>query len=139
MIVVTAKCAPSALSEIRSSPPAATVATVPSSFSGLPLVGHKRCLDPIEFARDVQRLGTLYRQHEFPDAKVDTLVTTRRPGVIEITFSIVEGEPMRVRAFALRSWMCMPVRFAPRSAARWRRLRPRRAGSRAGYPRAASA
>ena len=81
---------------------AATVATVPSSFSGLPVIGEKRCLDPIEFARDVQRLSTLYRRRGFPEVRVDTIVTTRRPGVIDVTFAIVEGEPMRVRAFALR-------------------------------------
>ena len=81
---------------------AANLATLPSSFNGLPILGEKRCLDPIEFARDVQRLTTLYRRRGFPDVKVDTVVTTRRLGVIEITFAIVEGDPMRVTAFALR-------------------------------------
>lgn len=81
---------------------AATIATLPSSFAGLPVVGERRCLDPIEFARDVQRLATLYRRRGFPDVKVDTVVTTRRPGVIDITFTIVEGEPMRVSGFAMR-------------------------------------
>lgn len=80
----------------------ATVATLPSSFAGLPVVGERRCLDPVEFARDVQRLSTLYRRRGFPDVKVDTIVTTRRRGVIDITFTIVEGEPMRVSAFAMR-------------------------------------
>ena len=87
---------------------AANLATLPSSFSGLPIIGEKRCLDPIEFARDVQRLATLYRRRGFPDVKVDTIVTTRRPGVIEITFTIVEGEPMRVAALALRGAESMP-------------------------------
>ncbi len=81
---------------------AATVATVPSSFSGLPLIGQRRCLDPVEFARDVQRLETLYRRRGFPDVRVDTTVTVRRPGIIEITFRITEGLPMRVTAFSLR-------------------------------------
>ncbi len=81
---------------------AAAVVTLPSAFAGLPLVGERRCLDPIEFARDVQRLTTLYRRRGFPDVRVDTLVTTRRPGVIDITFRIVEGDPMRVTTFALR-------------------------------------
>ncbi len=81
---------------------AATVATVPSTYAGLPVVGERKCLDPVEFARDVQRLTTLYRRRGFPDVKVDTVVTTRRPGVIEVTFAITEGEPMRVTAFALR-------------------------------------
>ncbi len=81
---------------------AAAVATVPSSFRGLPLIGEKRCLDPTEFARDVQRLTTLYRRRGFPDVKVDTLVTPHGPGVIDVTFAIVEGDPMRISAFALR-------------------------------------
>jgi outer membrane protein assembly complex protein YaeT len=81
---------------------AASIATLPSSFSGLPLFGERRCLDPIEFARDVQRIATLYRRRGFPDVTVDTTVTTRREGVIDITFVISEGQPMRLTAFALR-------------------------------------
>ncbi|MDQ8163987.1 MAG: BamA/TamA family outer membrane protein [Gemmatimonadota bacterium] len=81
---------------------AATVATTPSSFAGLPLIGERRCLDPVEFARDVQRLETLYRRRGFPDVRVDTVVTTVRRGVIDITFTIVEGDPMRITALALR-------------------------------------
>ncbi|MBL0937470.1 MAG: BamA/TamA family outer membrane protein [Gemmatimonadaceae bacterium] len=81
---------------------AATVATLPSSFPGVPLLGERRCLDPVEFARDVQRLATLYRRRGYPDVQVDTLVRTVRPNVIDVTFSIVEGAPMRVSAFVLR-------------------------------------
>ncbi len=78
------------------------MATTPSSLAGLPLIGERRCLDPVEFSRDVQRLETLYRRRGFLDVKVDTTVTTVKPGVIEITFTIHEGEPMRVTALALR-------------------------------------
>jgi outer membrane protein insertion porin family/translocation and assembly module TamA len=81
---------------------AATVVTLPSSFAGLPIIGERRCLDPVEFGRDVQRLETLYRRRGFPDVKVDTLVRTIRTGVIEVTFRIVEGQPMRVTALSLR-------------------------------------
>jgi len=81
---------------------AATVATTPSSVAGLPIVGERRCLDPVEFARDVQRIETLYRRRGFLDVQVDTTVTTVKPGVIEITFTIREGEPMRITALALR-------------------------------------
>ena len=81
---------------------ASTVATTPSSFAGLPVVGERRCLDPVEFSRDVQRLETLYRRRGFLDVTVDTTVTAVKPGVIEITFTIREGEPMRVTALALR-------------------------------------
>ncbi len=88
--------------EFQAATLAASIATLPSSFAGLPIVGERRCVDPIEFARDVQRLETLYRRRGFPDVVVDTVVATRRPGVIDITFTIVEGEPMRLTAFALR-------------------------------------
>ncbi len=81
---------------------AATIATIPSSAAGLPLLGKRRCLDPVEFVRDVQRLETLYRRRGFPDMAVDTIVHTVRDRVIEITFAIYEGEPMRISAFALR-------------------------------------
>ena len=80
---------------------AATVATTPSSFAGLPVLGERRCLDPVEFTRDVQRIETLYRRRGYLDVKVDTTVNTVRPGVIEITFTIREGKPMRITALAL--------------------------------------
>ncbi|MES2524210.1 MAG: BamA/TamA family outer membrane protein, partial [Gemmatimonadota bacterium] len=80
---------------------AASVATLPSSFAGLPVLGERRCLDPLEFGRDVQRLETLYRRRGFPDVKVDTVVRTRSPGVIEITFTVVEGRPVRVASLAI--------------------------------------
>ncbi|MCA0375074.1 MAG: BamA/TamA family outer membrane protein [Gemmatimonadetes bacterium] len=81
---------------------AATVATIPSRFGAVPLLGERRCLDPVEFARDVRRLETLYRRRGFPDVQVDTAVRTLRPGVIEVTFVVREGAPMRVTALALR-------------------------------------
>lgn len=94
---------------------AATVATTPSSFAGLPVIGERRCLDPVEFSRDVQRLETLYRRRGFLDVQVDTTVTTVKPGVIEITFTIREGEPMRITALALRGLEINPeVRDAAR-------------------------
>ncbi|AMW04202.1 BamA/OMP85 family outer membrane protein [Gemmatimonas phototrophica] len=81
---------------------AATVATTPSTLPGVPLLGTRRCLDPVEFARDVQRLETLYRRRGYPDVKVDTTVQTVKPLVIDITFTIREGEPMRVSGFGMR-------------------------------------
>lgn len=81
---------------------AATVATLPSTLPGVPLVGTRRCVDPVEFARDVQRLETLYRRRGYPDVKVDTTVQVVKPSVIDITFRVQEGEPMRVSAFLIR-------------------------------------
>lgn len=87
--------------EYTSAQLAASVVTRPSSLSGLPVVGARRCLDPLEFARDLRRLATLYRRRGFPDVKVDTIVHARRPGVMDITFSISEGRPMRVASLSI--------------------------------------
>ncbi|MEO7521771.1 MAG: POTRA domain-containing protein, partial [Gemmatimonas sp.] len=88
-------------SEFTSVALAASVVTQPSSLAGLPVIGERRCLDPIEFARDVRRLETLYRRRGFPDVGVDTVVRTRQPGVIDITFAIVEGRPVRVTSLSI--------------------------------------
>lgn len=81
---------------------AAALATQPSTLGALPGVRTRRCLDPLEFPRDVQRLATLYRRRGFPGVRVDTAVAELRPGVVAVTFRIREGPPMRVAALALR-------------------------------------
>jgi len=81
---------------------ASTVATLPSSFAGLPFLGTRRCLDPAEFALDVQRLEVLYRRRGYPEVRVDTLVETLRPDIISVVFAIREGTPMRVSSLSLR-------------------------------------
>lgn len=62
----------------------------------------KRCLDPIELVRDVQRLEVLYRRRGYPDVAVDTTIRALRKDVIEITFRIREGQPMRVATRTIR-------------------------------------
>lgn len=86
----------------------ATVATVPSSFAGLPVFGTRRCLDPVEFARDVRRLEVLYQRRGYLDVLVDTLVETVRDGVIDVAFTIEEGVPMRVTTMMLRGLEDVP-------------------------------
>jgi outer membrane protein assembly factor BamA len=80
----------------------AAVATLPSSRGRLPLLGQRRCLDPAELARDVQRLEVLYRRRGYPEVRVDTLVDTVRADLVDVTFGIVEGPPMRVATLAVR-------------------------------------
>ncbi len=80
----------------------ATVATLPSSFAGLPVFGTRRCLDPIEFARDVRRLEVLYQRRGYPEVQVDSVVERVRDGVIDVGFAIAEGTPMRVSTLSLR-------------------------------------
>jgi outer membrane protein insertion porin family/translocation and assembly module TamA len=87
---------------------AAAIATLPSSRAGLPVFGTRRCLDPTEFARDVQRLEVLYRRRGYPEVRVDTLMDTLRTGVIDITFAVREGTPMRVSSLSLRGLDAVP-------------------------------
>ena len=76
----------------------AAIATTPSSrWRRLGLFfGAERCLDRLEFQRDVVRLRLFYRQRGFYETRVDTVVTTVRPNIIDITFNIVEGPPVLV-------------------------------------------
>ena len=74
----------------------AAIATTPSSFwrrIGL-FFGARRCLDRVEFQRDVLRLRLFYRQRGFYEARVDTTVTPEGPDRIDITFDIAEGRPV---------------------------------------------
>lgn len=87
---------------------ASSIATTPTSLRGLPLVGTKRCLDPVEFRRDVQRLQVLYRQRGYPDVTVDTVIRTVKPLVIDVTFRIKEGQPLRVSALAIKGTETAP-------------------------------
>jgi outer membrane protein insertion porin family/translocation and assembly module TamA len=75
----------------------AAIATTPSSWwrrADLPFFGAKRCLDPVEFPRDVLRLRLFYRQRGFYKTRVDTTVTNTGPGRINIAFDLDEGPPV---------------------------------------------
>src|SRR6185503_5209782 len=58
-------------------------------------LGEKRYFDETEFRRDVLRIGLLYRQSGFFEAKVDTAVT-RTGASVWVRFRITEGAPVRV-------------------------------------------
>lgn len=87
---------------------AASIATTPTSLPSVPFVGTKRCLDPVELVRDVQRLEVLYRRRGYPDVTVDTTIRTTRPQVIEVTFRIAEGEPTRVATVSIKGLEIAP-------------------------------
>ena len=94
----------------------AAIATTPSSFwrrVGL-FFGAQRCLDRVEFERDVLRLRLFYRQRGFYKATVDTVVTTEDPGRVDIDFNIVEGPPVLIDT--LRVSGLDTVRDGPRMA-----------------------
>jgi outer membrane protein assembly complex protein YaeT len=87
---------------------ASAIATLPSARAGLPLFGTRRCLDPVEFARDVQRLEVLYRRRGYPEIRVDTLVEPVRADAVDVTFGVREGVPMRVATLSLRGLETVP-------------------------------
>ncbi len=71
------------------------IVTTPSSWwrrAGMPF-GGRRCLDQVEFQRDVLRLRLFYRLRGFYRAELDTSVTARGAGVANVTFQIDEGPP----------------------------------------------
>ncbi|MGH7718179.1 MAG: BamA/OMP85 family outer membrane protein [Gemmatimonadaceae bacterium] len=75
---------------------ARAIATTPSSRLrrlGLPL-GRRRCLDTLEFQRDVYRLKFFYRQRGYYRTQVDTSIQVLDPGVVAIQFGITEGPPV---------------------------------------------
>lgn len=83
----------------------AIVATNSSWFARSWLVrwlglGAKRYFDEQEFRRDVVRIEVLYKRSGYADAQVDTLVRRTREDVY-ITFTIAEGEPIRVTSLTL--------------------------------------
>jgi outer membrane protein insertion porin family/translocation and assembly module TamA len=85
------------------------IVTTPSTWEqrylrvgGFRPFGTRRCLDRAELPRDVVRLVVFYRNRGYPDATVDTLVTPAGREAVAVTFSIVEGRPMRVDSLRVR-------------------------------------
>jgi outer membrane protein insertion porin family/translocation and assembly module TamA len=101
----------------------AAIATTPSSFwrrVGL-FFGAQRCLDRVEFQRDVLRLRLFYRQRGFYKASVDTVVTSENPGRVDIRFDIVEGPPVLIDTMRVSG--LDTVRDGPRLARQLEQLR----------------
>jgi outer membrane protein assembly complex protein YaeT len=101
----------------------AAIATTPSSFwrrVGL-FFGARRCLDRVEFQRDVLRLRLFYRQRGLYKARVDTTVTADIPGRVNIRFDIVEGPPVLIDT--LRVTGLDTLRDGPRLARQLEQMR----------------
>jgi outer membrane protein insertion porin family len=60
------------------------------------ILGTRRCLDSRALRTDVLRLQTFYRTKGYYDAKVDTVLAELGRSSVGVTFSIVEGEPVRI-------------------------------------------
>lgn len=59
-------------------------------------------LDMADLPRDEERLRLLYEAEGYPDAQVSALVESRGSDEVEVTFRIVEGEPIRVASLEIR-------------------------------------
>jgi outer membrane protein insertion porin family/translocation and assembly module TamA len=60
------------------------------------IFGDKRCLDRFELTRDSLRLIVLYNKSGFPRVSVGTNIVEKGPDKVDVTFTIDEGEPLRV-------------------------------------------
>lgn len=101
----------------------AAIATTPSSFwrrIGL-FFGAQRCLDRVEFQRDVLRLRLFHRQRGFYKTTVDTVVTAEEPGRVDIAFDIVEGPPVLIDTMRVSG--LDTVRDGPRMARQLEQMR----------------
>jgi outer membrane protein assembly factor BamA len=93
----------------------AAIATTESSlFAASPLLrwtglGVDRYLNERTFRVDALRLKTFYQRKGFLEVKIDTTVI-RTDEDAYITFHIVEGEPVRVRTFAILGLDTLPDR-----------------------------
>lgn len=74
------------------------------------VIGARHCLDAGQLPLDVMRLRLWYRNHGFLDATVDTAVTGAGSGRVSVTFSIREGEPMRIDTLRIEGLDAVPER-----------------------------
>lgn len=58
--------------------------------------GTRRCLDSDALRLDVGRLRVFYQRHGYYSATVDTSVTSKEEGVVDVAFLIDEGRPVLV-------------------------------------------
>ena len=79
------------------------VATTTSSFTrrAFRFFGEKRCLDREELGRDIARVKLYYHQRGYWETQVDTVVTSRGNGGVNVSFRIVEGPPIRLTSLRI--------------------------------------
>ena len=71
----------------------------------------KRYFDRRAFEADLKRIVAFYRDRGFPDARVESFDVQLNDAQdkVDITVNIVEGEPIRVEAIALRGFDVIPA------------------------------
>jgi outer membrane protein insertion porin family/translocation and assembly module TamA len=76
----------------------ARVITTPSSFAKrhFHFFGTPRCYPPNGLAPDAANITTFYKYNGFYDTRVDTVVTPVAKDVVNVTFRINEGQPLRL-------------------------------------------
>lgn len=89
------------------------VTTASSALARLRFIGTRRCLDPVEFPRDLLRLEAYYRKRGYPQATVDTALRTVGPNAVDVTFRVVEGRPLRVDTLHVEGLAGVRVRQDP--------------------------
>jgi outer membrane protein assembly factor BamA len=79
------------------------IVTTPSSWIQrvFGVLGTRRCLDRVDFPRDRLRLMLLYLNTGYPDVQVDTVMHAVRPNVVDVTFRIHEGKPIRIDSLTI--------------------------------------
>ncbi|HJU90538.1 MAG TPA: BamA/TamA family outer membrane protein [Gemmatimonadaceae bacterium] len=86
------------------------IATTPSSFLrriGIP-VGRRRCLDTLEFRRDIFRLAFFYRQRGYYKTKVEGATRPRGTGSVSVLFRINEGPPVLIDSLGIAGLDSLP-------------------------------
>src|SRR5579872_2404382 len=88
----------------------ARVITTPSSFARryFKIVGAKRCYPDVGLKPDVDALVAFYRSNGFYETRVDTVVTPVRPGMVDVTFRIHEGQPLILDSLSITGLDSVP-------------------------------
>lgn len=72
-------------------------------------VGTRRCLDRRELGADVLRLKVFYRRRGYYEAQVDTAVTPVEREAVRVTFTVREGEPVRIDTLLVTGLDSLPA------------------------------
>jgi outer membrane protein assembly complex protein YaeT len=88
----------------------ARVLTTPSSLTRryVKYFGAKRCYPDVGLKPDVEALTAFYKNNGFYDTRVDTIVKPVSARVVDITFHIEEGDPLRIDTLTITGLDSVP-------------------------------